>query len=223
MYTEHNYSHHKRHKKKKSKKGLHGTGEAKGKPGAKKTGTGLELSKPLLVVGGLLAGNLIGKGIDKFIAVPADATGFQIKALVKPLVQAGLGVGVILLAREGTQDKDSTKTIKALARSLGYGVAGAGVISGVKLVKSDLFSGLGNDDSQVLGAKPIEAKYYREAKNEIMQMLQDNSFKPALPEANTSGIAATYEEESEMSGLDMSNDSDSEDMSGLGIEDAEII
>ncbi|MBA3705985.1 MAG: hypothetical protein H0W84_08835 [Bacteroidetes bacterium] len=222
MYTEeHDYSHHKRRKKKKSKKGLHGTGEAKGKPGAKKN-TGLELSKPLLIVGGLLAGNLIGKGIDKFIAVPADATGFQIKALVKPLVQAGLGVGIILLAREGTQDKDSTKTIKALARSLGYGVAGAGVISGVKLVKSDLFDGLGNDDSQVLGAKPIEAKYYREAKNEIMQMLQDNSFRPALPEGDTSRVNAADNREAEMSGLHL-GESDNEDVSGLGIEDAEIM
>jgi hypothetical protein len=218
MNTEYNYSPHKRRKKKKSKKGLHGT-ETKGKTGAK-TNTGLELSKPLLVVGGLLAGNLIGKGIDKFIAVPADATGFQIKSLVKPLVQAGLGVGIILLAREGTQDKDSAKNIKALARSLGYGVAGAGIISGVKLVKNDLFNGLGNDE--VLGAKPIEAKYYREAKNEIMQMLQDNSFRPALPEGSTSNTGLIETKQEEMSGLNP-GESDGEDVSGLGIEEAEII
>ncbi|MFY9310077.1 MAG: hypothetical protein WAQ28_13610 [Bacteroidia bacterium] len=218
MNTEYNYGPHKRRKKKKSKKGLHGT-ETKEKTGAK-TNTGLELSKPLLVVGGLLAGNLIGKGIDKFIAVPADATGFQIKALVKPLVQAGLGVGIILLAREGTQDKDSAKNIKALARSLGYGVAGAGIISGVKLVKNDLFNGLGNDE--VLGAKPIEAKYYREAKNEIMQMLQDNSFRPALPEGNASNNTAIDTKQEEISGLSL-GESDNEDVSGLGIEEAEII
>ncbi len=216
MYTAHNPSPHKR-RKKKSKKGLHGAGEAKGKSGAKKN-TGLELSKPLLVVGGLLAGNMIGKGIDKFIAVPADATGFQIKALVKPIVQAGLGVGIILIAREGTQDKDSIKTAKALARTLGYGVTGAGIISGVKLVKSDLFEGLGNDE--VLGAKPVEAKYYREAKNEIMQMLQDNSFRPALPEGNTTSVNTATKEEGEISGLLIVNN---EDVSGLGLEEAEII
>lgn len=219
MYTTHNPSPHKR-RKKKSKKGLHGAEETKGKSAAKKN-TGLELSKPLLVVGGLLAGNLIGKGIDKFIAVPADATGFQIKTLVKPLVQAGLGVGIILVAREGTQDKDSTKTIKALARSLGYGVAGSGIISGVKLVKSDLFEGLGNDE--VLGAKPVEAKYYREAKNEIMQMLQDNSFRPALPEGNTTAVNTTNKEEPEMSGLNLLNTDSEDEVAGLGIEEAEII
>lgn len=211
MYTEHTSSPHKR-RKKKSKKGLHGTKEVKGKS-AVKHNTGLELSKPLIVVGGLLAGNLIGKGIDKFIAVPADATGFQIKALVKPLVQAGFGVGIILLAREGSEDKNSMKTIKTLARTLGYGVAGAGIISGVKLVKSDLFEGLGNDE--ILGAKPVEAKYYREAKNEIMQMLQDNSFRPALTTAVNGG-----NKESEMSGLNILNISN-EEISGIG--EAEII
>ena len=191
----------------KSAKGLHGTEAAKGSPGAKKS-TGKELSKPLFVVGGLLLGNFIGRGIDKFIPVSADEEGMvaKMKSAVKPLVQAGLGVGVILLSKEKAQDKQSVKTIKELVRSLGYGVAGSGVITTVKLINKDLFAGLGDAGD---GSRPIEAKFYREAKDEIMKMLQDNSFRPALPEAGMSAMLP---------------DNDNGEMSGLNmVEDAEII
>jgi hypothetical protein len=212
----HTRKHSHRRRKKKSKKGLNGL-EAR-KLITKPSGIGLELSKPLLIVGGLLAGNLIGKGIDKVIAIPEDATGFQIKALVKPLVQAGLGVGVILIAKDQGKDTGSKKTMKTLIRNLGYGITGTGVISGIKIFKKDLFDGLGNDE--ILGDVPVEAKYYREAKDDIMQMLQDNSFRPALPEGNTAGFGAAYDDS--LLGLNLSNAYD-DDVSGLGIEDAEII
>lgn len=207
MYTEEEHSPYLRgYKKKKSKKGLHGTDDAKGKT---KKGTGRELAKPFVVVGGLLLGNFIGKGIDKFIPVSADAEGMaKMKKAVKPLVQAGLGVGVILLSREKSQDKESVKTIKEFARSLGYGVAGSGVISTVKLIKADLFEGLGDTGD----SKPIEAKYYREAKDEIMKMLQDNSFKPALPEANS---ISSLPDEAGVLGLNLTDNDN--------VEEAEII
>ena len=165
----------------KGKKGLHGAG-------AKGRSTAAELSKPLLVVGGLLVGNLAGRAIDKFIPVNTDEKGVMkiVKTAVKPLVQAGLGVGVILLSREKDKDKEGAKTIKAIPRSLGYGIAGSGVISAVKLVNKNLFAGLGDPSDP--DTKPIEAKYYREAKDEIMKMLQDNSFRPALPESSMSAL-----------------------------------
>lgn len=213
----HKRKHSHRRRRKKNRKGLHGL-EAR-KLATKSSGIGQELSKPLLIVGGLLAGNLIGKGIDKFVTVPEDATGFQIKALVKPLVQAGLGVGVILIAKEHDKDVGSKKTMKALARNLGYGITSTGLISGFKIFNKDLFNGLGNDE--ILGDAPIEAKYYREAKDDIMQMLQDNSFRPALPEAGTAGVGATYDDN--LLGLNLSSPYYDEDVSGLGVEDAEII
>ncbi len=195
MYTEYEDSHQTgRQRKRKSKKGLHGA-ESKGSP----KNTGMELSKPLLVVGGLLVGNLAGKAVDKFIPVNADEKGFMkiIKSSVKPLVQGGLGVGVILLSRERENDTKNAKVIKELARSLGYGVAGSSVVSVVKLVNKDLFAGLGDT-----GTKPIEAKYYREAKDEIMKMLQDNSFKPALPEPSMQSVPETpHAEAIEVSGF----------------------
>ncbi len=189
--------------------------KGKGLSGAESgSSTAVELTKPLLVVGGLLVGNLTGKLIDKFIPINADEKGVMkiVKTAIKPLVQAGLGVGVILLSREKGNEEQGAKTIKAIARSLGYGVAGSGVISTVKLVKADLFAGLGDNGD----TKPIEAKYYTEAKDEIMKMLQDNSFKPALPEGSS---MSSLPQMRESEGLE--NLGNSEDLEGF--QEAEII
>lgn len=209
MYNEeNNYSPRRGRKNSKSKKGLSGTEETQGNSNKKSLAT--ELSKPLFVVGGLLVGNLIGKGIDKMVTVSTDATKFEIKSIIKPIVQAGMGVGIIMLARDKGKETKGIQTIKEVARSLGYGVAGSGVISTVKLINKDLFAGLGNPSDP--SERPIEAKYYREAKDEIMQLLQDNSFRPALPEARHNNISAPpFEQEAEEQYRDISGTGETEE------------
>lgn len=155
-----------------------------------------ESSKPLLIVAGIWAGNMAGKAVDKFLPVTPDAANpdkFQWKAIVKPLAQLGAGGAIIFFGRKSDYVK-----------SFGYGFAGSGVISGAKMLKKDLFEGLGEaGDSE---NRPVEAKYYREAKDEIMKLLQDNSFRPALPEnafISTPISAVDTESETEISGLNV--------------------
>ena len=155
-----------------------------------------ESSKPLLIVAGIWAGNMAGKAVDKFLPVTPDAANpdkFQWKAIVKPLAQLGAGGAIIFFGRKSDYVK-----------SFGYGFAGSGVISGAKMLKKDLFEGLGEaGDSE---NRPLEAKYYREAKDEIMKLLQDNSFRPALPEntsISTPISAVDTESEAEISGLNV--------------------
>lgn len=156
-----------------------------------------ESSKPLLIVAGIWAGNMAGKAVDKFLPLTPDAANpdkFQWKAIVKPIAQLGAGGAIIYFGRKND-----------FVKNFGYGFAGSGLISGAKLLKKDLFSGLGEVTDST--GKPIEAKYYREAKDEIMKLLQDNSFRPALPESTSvSGpIAATEIEpvEAEIMGLNV--------------------
>lgn len=161
-----------------------------------------ESSKPLLIVAGIWAGNMAGKAVDKFFPVAPDAANpdkFQWKAIVKPIAQLGAGGAIIFFGRKSDYVK-----------SFGYGFAGSGLISGARLLKKDLFAGLGEAGDG--SGKPIEAKFYREAKDEIMKLLQDNSFRPALPESTSvSGpVSAT----------DMESDSE---ISGLNVEYAEVL
>lgn len=182
-------------KKRKSKKGkgLHGMSEA-----TKQAAIGA--GKPLFIVAGLWAGNFMGKLIDKALP-PPDADGkFHFVSLVKPTAQVGAGATIAWLSRNKKEDKENVKMWKEFAKNFGYGVAGSGLISGAKLLKSDLFEGLGNTTNTE--KKPIEAKYYTEAKEEIMKMLQDNSFRPALPEGNNLHSA---NEDHEMNGLSYGN------------------
>ena len=185
-------------KHKKSRKGLSGIDKAKN-AGKKILEEG---SKPLLIVAGLWAGNMAGKAMDKMLPAASDAEPgkFQVKSIVKPLAQLGAGGAIIFFGRKSD-----------LAKSFGYGFAGSGIISGVKLMKPDLFEGLGETEDS--GNRPVEAKYYREAKDEIMKLLQDNSFQPALPEhTQVSGPIAAIEE----------SENDSE-ISGLNVEHAEVL
>jgi hypothetical protein len=92
-----------------------------------------ELKTPGLIILGMVGGNMAGKLIDKALPIDESATGFQAKALVKPVVQITAGVaGAILL-------KD--KNLKLVAS----GVAASGIASTVKVfLKKDILSGLGN-------------------------------------------------------------------------------
>lgn len=92
-----------------------------------------ELKTPGLIILGMVGGNLAGKLIDNVLPPDEEATGFQAKSLVKPVVQITAGVaGAILL-------KD--KNLKLVAS----GVAASGIASTVKVfLKKDILSGLGN-------------------------------------------------------------------------------
>ncbi len=181
-------------KKRQSPNELSGTEKTKG------AGAGKQIlhegSKPLLIIAGLWVGNMAGKAVDKMLPVTPDAANpekFQWKSIIKPIAQLGAGGTIIYFGRKND-----------FVKSFGYGFTGSGIINGAKLLKKDLFEGLGETEETT--NKPIEAKYYREAKDEMMKLLQDNSFRPALPE-NTSVAtpisAVEMESESEISGLDV--------------------
>lgn len=92
-----------------------------------------ELKTPGLIILGMVGGNMAGKLIDKALPLDEEATGFQAKALVKPVVQITAGIaGAILL---------KNKNLKLVAS----GVAASGIASTVKVfLKKDILSGLGN-------------------------------------------------------------------------------
>lgn len=92
-----------------------------------------ELKTPGLIILGMVGGNLAGKLIDKALPLDETATGFQVKALVKPIVQITAGIGGAILLKD--------KNLKLIAS----GVAASGIASTVKVfLKKDILSGLGD-------------------------------------------------------------------------------
>jgi len=86
-----------------------------------------------LVILGVAGGALAGQVIDKILKVDETSTEFQLKAIVKPLVQIVSGVGGAILLKN--------KNLKLIAS----GVAASGVITGVKVfLKKDILNGLGD-------------------------------------------------------------------------------
>jgi len=92
-----------------------------------------ELKTPGLIILGMVGGNLAGKLIDKALPLDETATGFQAKALVKPIVQITAGIGGAILLKD--------KNMKLIAS----GVAASGIASTVKVfLKKDILNGLGD-------------------------------------------------------------------------------
>lgn len=92
-----------------------------------------ELKTPGLIIIGMIGGNLAGKLIDKAIPIDETATGFQAKALVKPILQISAGIGGAIFLKD--------KNLKLIAG----GVAASGIASTVKVfLKKDILSGLGD-------------------------------------------------------------------------------
>ena len=86
-----------------------------------------------LVILGVAGGAFVGKGIDKIMKVDEASTEFQMKAIVKPIVQIVSGVGGAIFLKN--------KNLKLIAS----GVATSGVITGVKVfLKKDILNGLGD-------------------------------------------------------------------------------
>lgn len=151
-----------------------------------------ELKTPGLIILGMVGGNLAGKLIDKAVKVDEEATGFQAKALVKPLIQITAGVGGALFLKD--------KNLKLIAT----GVAATGIASTVKVfLKKDILQGLTNfaglGDSA--DSNPVNQVFREPISLSIAPYDPD---LPQLPPAPNTQIAALpIENENEVSGAEM--------------------
>lgn len=140
-----------------------------------------ELKTPGLIILGMVGGNMAGKLIDKAVKVDDSATGFQAKALIKPVIQITAGVGGALFLKD--------KNLKLICS----GVAASGIASTVKVfLKKDILQGLTN----FAGLGEAVNQVFREPLN-----LSIEPYNPDLPQLPPSQMAALpVEYESDMSG-----------------------
>jgi hypothetical protein len=140
-----------------------------------------ELKTPGLIILGMVGGNMAGKLIDKAVKVDDTATGFQTKALIKPVIQITAGVGGALFLKD--------KNLKLICS----GVAASGIASTVKVfLKKDILQGLTN----FAGLGEAVNQVFREPLN-----LSIEPYNPDLPQLPPSQMAALpVEYESDISG-----------------------
>ncbi len=145
-----------------------------------------ELKTPRLIILGMVGGNMAGKMIDKVVKVDPEATGFQVKALLKPVIQISAGVGGALFLKD--------KNMKLIAS----GVAASGIASGVKVfLKKDILQGLTNFAG--LGDSDPVSQVFREPVN--LSIEPYNPELPKLPPAQFEAIPV--ENEFEINGAEM--------------------
>lgn len=142
-----------------------------------------ELKTPGLIILGMVGGNMAGKMIDKAVKVETEATGFQAKALIKPVVQISAGVGGALFLKD--------KNLKLIAS----GVAASGIASTVKVfLKKDILQGLTNFAG--LGDSDAVRQIFREPVN-----LSIEAYNPDLPQLPAAQVEAIpVETEDDISG-----------------------
>ena len=118
-----------------------------------------EIKTLAMLTGGVVIGSLGGKMIDKVLNVDATATGFNAKALARPIVLLGVGTAGNLMLKD--------PNMKMLA---------SGLLSGVKVfLKKDLLAGL--SDFSFNGIDGLgEPTVYREPMN-----LSVERYNPDLP------------------------------------------
>ena len=88
-----------------------------------------EIKTLAMLTGGVVIGSLGGKMIDKVLNVDATATGFNAKALARPIVLLGVGTAGNLMLKDPNM------------KMLATGVGASGLLSGVKvLMKKDLLA-----------------------------------------------------------------------------------
>lgn len=123
-----------------------------------------EIKTLAMLTGGVVIGSVGGKLIDKVLNVDAAATGFNAKALARPIVLLGVGAAGNLMLKD--------PNLKMLAT----GVGAAGMLSGVKVfLKKDLLAGL--SDFSFNGIDGLgEPTVYREPMN-----LSVERYNPDLP------------------------------------------
>ena len=129
-----------------------------------------EVKNLAMLGGGVVLGSVGGRLIDKVLKVDGTETGFNAKAMARPVVLIAAGAAGAVMLKE--------KNMKLLAT----GVGAAGVLSGVKVIlKKDLlaglaeFSGLGNDDTETTSP----TKVFREP-----VQLAVERYNPDLPALN---------------------------------------
>lgn len=160
--------------KPKSKAGLKGAEKLK----AAKKGLTEQIAKPSGVLGGLVAASIAINLMEKipFLKTPEDdgSGKFSIKKVVKPLILIAVGGAAVALTHK------KTGVAMQFANGLGYGVAGGGLIAGVKAVTGkSLVSGLGTVGASNSKAV-LEANYYKHQANDMAKMLEENKFNPNL-------------------------------------------
>ena len=120
-----------------------------------------EIKTLAMLTGGVVIGSVGGKMIDKVLKVDAAATGFNAKALARPIVLLGVGTAGNLMLKDPNM------------KMLATGVGASGLLSGVKvLMKKDLLAGLADFSFSGLG----EPSVYREPLN-----LSVERYNPDLP------------------------------------------
>jgi hypothetical protein len=120
-----------------------------------------EIKTLAMLTGGVVIGSVGGKMIDKVLNVDASATGFNAKALARPIVLLGVGTAGNLMLKDPNM------------KMLATGVGASGLLSGVKvLMKKDLLAGLADFSFSGLG----EPSVYREPLN-----LSVERYNPDLP------------------------------------------
>jgi len=123
-----------------------------------------EIKTLAMLTGGVVIGSLGGKMIDKVLNVDATSTGFNAKALARPIVLLGVGTAGNLMLKDPNM------------KMLATGVGASGLLSGVKVfLKKDLLAGL--SDFSFNGIDGLgEPTVYREPMN-----LSVERYNPDLP------------------------------------------
>ena len=123
-----------------------------------------EIKTLAMLTGGVVIGSLGGKMIDKVLNVDAAATGFNAKALARPIVLLGVGTAGNLMLKDPNM------------KMLATGVGASGLLTGVKVfLKKDLLAGLA--DFSFNGIDGLgEPTVYREPMN-----LSVERYNPDLP------------------------------------------
>ena len=144
-----------------------------------------EIKTLALLTGGVVIGSVGGKMIDKVLNVDATATGFNVKAMARPIVLLGVGAAGNLMLKDPNM------------KMLATGVGAAGMLSGVKVfLKKDLLAGL--SDFNMSGIDGLgEPAVYREPMNlsierynpDLPALSSPTSFNPEDYVSNVEGIA----------------------------------
>ena len=120
-----------------------------------------EIKTLAMLTGGVVIGSVGGKMIDKVLKVDNTATGFNAKALARPVVLLGLGTAGNIMLKDPNM------------KMLATGIGASGLLSGVKvMLKKDLLAGLSDFSFNGMGDPTV----YRDTMN-----LSIDRYNPDLP------------------------------------------
>ncbi len=140
-----------------------------------------EIKTLAMLTGGVVIGSVGGKMIDKVLKVDNTATGFNAKALARPVVLLGLGTAGNIMLKDPNM------------KMLATGIGASGLLSGVKvMLKKDLLAGLSDFSFNGMGDPTV----YRDTMN-----LSIDRYNPDLP-ALSSPTSFNPEDFASISGAD---------------------